>query len=116
MNTAAMRADTATLLGIWGETLSVYRNTPTWSGGVGTDSWGLVGTISGDNQEVSGNTMIAEAGLRVKTVSEIHIAYDADVLKGDKIDFGGSKWRLVVGIAKYADRQIARLSKTEGAA
>lgn len=116
MNTAGAIADTLTILATWGNTFPVYRNTPTWSGGVATDSWSLIGSISGDHQPVSGATMIAEQGLKVKSESEIHTTYDAGVQVDDKIDFGGAKWMLVCGIAKYDDRKVVRLRKTEGAA
>ena len=61
-----MESDMATALEEWGETLTVLRNAPGYSGGMAVHSWSNVGEVLVDGQAVDGKTGVvgAEWGVR----------------------------------------------------
>ena len=112
MNTVQMRADTASLLAEWGQTLIVERMSRTWTTGRASISWTSAGSIVGDYQSISGTTMVEEEGLETKSDAEIITTYDADVQVGDRIKVPGIGWVYVMGVKEWDDHKTIAVTRT----
>lgn len=116
---ALSRQDTLDILDEWGETLTVKRRSVSYDDtGKAEIIWITIGgTITGDWQPLPGSAIIEEAGLEVKSSSQIFTVYNASVKAGDRIyrsaEFGGS-YEYVNYIKKHEDHMVIRMKLTEG--
>lgn len=114
MGLTEMKADTDQILSEWGEALTIKRNTPTYDGaGKATDSWGEVGTITGEWQPVSGSTMRAEEGLEVKSSAQVMAAFNVNVREADEVHRADGSYMTVNYVKKFEDHVTIFLVKTE---
>ena len=110
-----MKADTVQLLSVWGESLVVKRATATYDGaGKATQDWTTeIGTYLGDWQPVSGNTQRIEAGMAIKSTSQVIFPVTANIKAGDRVYRADGSYEDVNYIKKYEDHITAFLVKTE---
>ena len=93
-----IKDDTDDILEVWGQTLTVVRETITYNNsGKPTPSWSSQGTLTGDIQPASSEVIRQEQGEKIKTTHEIFVTNAANVLGGDRIRIAG--W--VVGNDEY---------------
>jgi len=111
MGLTEMKADTATILTDWNETLTVLRDTVTYSSGKPSHSWSSKGTITGDWQPVSGKTVMLEASRETKSEAVVYCAVDVNVLENDKIQRADSTFMFVNYIGKHEDHWAIFLKK-----
>lgn len=109
------QADTLKILNIWGETLTVKRRSLSYgTSGKATVTWVTICTITGDWQPLPGSAIIEEAGLEVKSSSQIYTVYDANVLAGDRIYRADGSYEYVNYIRKHEDHLAVRMTSTQG--
>lgn len=80
--------DTVDLLatGLWGEVITIRRNTPTYGDtGAFTDSWATVSTPNADIQPVSGDVIARESGQDKKSTHRIFLPNGTAIKQGDRI-------------------------------
>lgn len=78
--------DTAALLTVWGETVSLMRRGPTFSDrGTPTPVWTSVATPSCDIQSSGGATIRLPSGLQVSTTHNLFFPQGTDVRGGDRV-------------------------------
>ena len=98
-----MESDMATALEEWGETLTVLRNVPSYSGGMAVHSWSNIGEILGDWQAVDGKTMLMEAELEIMSEAVVLCSIDVDVEENDKLQRSDGTFLYVNYVRKYED-------------
>jgi len=109
------QADTSSILDEWGETLTVKRRSASYGDtGKATITWTTIGTITGDWQPLPGSAIIEEAGLEVKSSSEIFTEYNANVLAGDRIYRADGSYEYINYLKKHEDHVAIRMKLTEG--
>lgn len=109
------QADTTAILNVWGETLTVKRRSASYGAtGKATITWTTIGTITGDWQPLPGSAIIEEAGLEVKSSSQIYAVYNAGILAGDRIYRIDGTYEYVNYIKKHEDHLAIRMKLTEG--
>ena len=108
-----MESDTSFALSEWGETLTVLRDAPSYSGGGGmaSHSWAGAGTILGDWQPVDGKTVMMEAKMTVKSESLVICAVDVDVLANDRLQRADGTYMYVNYIRKHEDHWTIYLKR-----
>jgi len=112
---AQARQDTLDLLDEWGETLTVKRRSASYgAGGKATITWTTIGTIVGDWQPLPGSAVIEEAGLEVKSSSQIFTVYNASVQAGDRIYKADGSYEYINYVKPYEDHMAIRMKLTEG--
>lgn len=80
--------DTDDLLGtsLWGEAVSIVRNTPTYGDtGAPTDSWGAVATVNADIQPMSGSNPTVELGQKRISSHRIFLPSGTAIIQGDRV-------------------------------
>lgn len=80
--------DTTDLLGtsLWGEQVTIRRNTPTYSNtGAFTDSWATLSTPNADIQPVGGDIATREIGQDKKSTHRIFFPSSTNIEPGDRI-------------------------------
>lgn len=81
-----MSDDTDALLTVWGETVTVVRNTATYGAlGQPSDSWSSVATPSSDIQPVSGTVFTDAAGQKREATHRIFFPNGTAVLQKDRV-------------------------------
>jgi hypothetical protein len=109
------QTDTSALLDVWGETLTVKRRSASYGAtGKATVTWITIGTITGDWQPLPGKAIVEEAGLEVKSSSQIYTVYNANVLAGDRIYRADGSYEYVNYLKKHEDHMAIRMKLTEG--
>lgn len=111
-----MQQDTLSILGKWGETLTLKRKSITYDSskaGRATVSWVEIGNFTGDWQPLPGSAVIEEQGFEVKSSSEIYAAYNTDVRAGDRIYKAGGTSEYVNYVFKHEDHITIRMKLTE---
>lgn len=117
INLDAMKQDTDDILTDWGETLTVKRASQAYDGtGRVTQTWTEVADYTGDWQPVSGEIQRAEAGRQVKSKSQVIVAFDADILAGDRIYRSDDSYEIVNYTKKHEDHMTVFLTDVEGEA
>lgn len=112
---ALAQTDTTAILDVWGETLTVKRRSASYGDtGKATVTWTTIGTITGDWQPLPGSAIIEEAGLKVKSNSQIYTVYNANVLAGDRIYRADGSYEYVNYLKKHEDHMAIRMKLTEG--
>lgn len=79
--------DTDDLLDVWGETVTIVRNTPTYgTTGEAVDSWASTGTASADIQPLSQGVLTTQApGQQRESHYSIFFPNGTAILQGDRI-------------------------------
>lgn len=93
--------DTTMILNDSGETLTVQRDSPSYSAGMAAHSWAGIGTVAGVWQPLSGSQAALEASREVKSEAVIFTAINVDVQEGDKIIRADGSFMYVNYIKKY---------------
>jgi hypothetical protein len=106
-----MEEDMATILGEWGETLTVLRDVETYSYGVATHSWTVVGTISGEWQPISGKTVMMEASMETKSEAVVYCSIGVNVVENDKLQRTDGSFMFANYIRKHEDHWAIFLKK-----
>jgi len=106
-----MESDMATILTEWGETLTILRDVETYSSGMATHSWTVVGTISGEWQPISGKTVMMEASMETKSEAVVYCSVDVDVEENDKLQRTDGSFMFVNYIRKHEDHWAIFLKK-----
>jgi len=116
MNITKAREDTAALLAVWGETLTVKRRSVTYPGsdGKATVEWVEVTAFTGDWQPITGSAIVEEQGLEIKSDAQVVAEYDIDVEAGDRIYKADGTYEYVNYVNTYEDHTMIRLVKTQG--
>lgn len=102
----AISGDTDDLLdtGLWGEAVTVVRNTPTYDNvGQPSDSWASVSTPNADIQPVSGVTVTKDGGQQREMSHRIFLPSGNGVRQGDRIRPSG--W--ATGDNEYSVEQVS---------
>lgn len=84
--------DTDDLLGVWGETVTIVRNTPTFgSTGAAVDSWATVATVSADIQpfRVKGGDITSAIGEQRESDVVVFFPSGTALLQGDRLRKSG---------------------------
>lgn len=85
-------SDTTSILSVWGETVTIIRNTPSYdNAGVMTDSWSssVTGTATADIQPVSGITVQKENGEQRTMTHRLYFPSGTNIRQGDRIRASG---------------------------
>ena len=107
--------DTLNFLDEWGETLTVKRRSASYgASGKAMITWTTIGTVTGDWQPLPGSAIIEEAGLEVKSSSQIFTVYNADILAGDRIYRADGSYEYVNYLKSHEDHIAVRMKLTEG--
>lgn len=78
--------DTDDILAVWGETVTIVRNTPTYGNlGQSTDSWASVSTPLGDIQPAGGRVVTLEGGQQREATHRVFLPNATDVRQKDRI-------------------------------
>ena len=88
----SISTDTDELLdtSLWGEAVTVMRNTPTYGGdGDKSDSWASVSTPNADIQPLSGADLARESGSEQMSTHKIFLPSGNGVRQGDRIRASG---------------------------
>ena len=82
----AMADDATALLSVWGSTVTVVRNTPTYNdSGNPTASWASAATPTALIQPADGDTARREVGLEVRTTHVMFVENAVGVREGDRV-------------------------------
>lgn len=111
--------DTDDILGVWGETATIVRNTPTFDDyGERTDSWASVTTAAAEFQPMSSAMAAREIGFEKKSTHAIYLPASTSVRTEDRVRPSG--WStgddeyVVTGVWEYEDHIEAHALKVEG--
>lgn len=108
-------ADAGDVIEDYKETLAVWRSTITYdASGMGSESYALQGTFSGDWQPVSGQVIRQESGLKIKSTAFIIAACDIDVENDDKIFRADLTFEYVNYVKKYHGHTTIFMKKDKG--
>lgn len=81
-----LAADTASILSEWEEVFTLNRATVTYdSERIPSSSWVKDSSFAGDGQPLTGDTIRAEEGRKIKSAHVIYAPLTADVQEGDQI-------------------------------
>lgn len=108
-----MQNDTDSIMGVWGETLTVKRKSSTWSNGRATVTWGDITTFQGDWQPVSGSVVREEEGIQVRSQAMILCQQGYDIEEDDRIYRSDNTFMYVNYIKRYANHWTLLLTRNE---
>lgn len=111
--------DTDDILSVWGETVTIVRNTITYDDfGDRTDSWAQVASVEADLQPMSTNMTAREIGFEKKSTHAIYVPVTTTVAAGDRLRpsgwVAGNDEYVVTGVWSYEDHLEVHALKVEG--
>ena len=108
-------SDINEVLELWGETLTVKRKSVNYDKPVPVETWNSVASMFGYWQPVSGSTIRAEAGLKIKSDAQIITRHDSGVQAGEKVyRADGITFEYVNYVKHYPNHFTIFLTRTEG--
>jgi len=111
-----MRTDFASIIGDFEESLTIKRLAATYDSLGRLDAsaiWLSITTVNGDWQPISGQTILEEQGLDIKSDAKVLVPYNTNVCEGDRVYRNAlATFEYVNYVKKYASHLTVFLTKT----